>query len=225
MTNVRVVDDPAQFAADRLSAVAAAGGSIVLAGGSTPRRAYELASGADWSGATLWYGDERCVPPDDPRSNHLMVAEALLSRLVVPPAAVHRVRGELDPSAAADDYEALLTGAKRFDLVLLGIGSDAHTASLFPGKPAVDESDRLAVAVPEVGLEPFVPRVTLTIPALARAREVIFLAVGVDKASPVRRSFGREAAEDTPAGLVARAADTAGADVSVVVDRDAAAGL
>ncbi|MFY9468664.1 MAG: 6-phosphogluconolactonase, partial [Solirubrobacterales bacterium] len=197
----------------------------VLAGGSTPRRAYELATDADWSGATLWFGDERCVPPTDERSNFAMAERALLARLATPPGTVHRIAGELGAEAAADSYENLLESAPPFDLVLLGIGPDAHTASLFPGKPAVLERDRLAVAVPEAGLEPLVERVTLTVTALANAREVMFLAAGTDKTGPVRRSFARDRAEQTPAAIVAEAAEAAGAEVTVVLDRDAAAGL
>ena len=195
---VEVLDDPAAGAAERIVAVVAAGGHVALAGGSTPRAAYEHAAGAqvDWSGATLWYGDERCVAPDDPRSNHAMVVEALLDRLAGPGPTVHRIEGERGSEEAARAYEAELRAAlgrePRIDLVLLGVGPDGHCASLFPGKPALEERERAAVGVPESGLEPWVPRVTLTLPVINAAREVMVLATGASKAGPLARAFGPE---------------------------------
>lgn len=207
MTDLTVVEDVATAAAERIAAVAEAGGSIVLAGGSTPRGAYELASGADWSSATVWFGDERCVPPEDERSNFRMAREALLDRLNEPPLAVFRMRGELEPADAAHHYagEIFEHEAEPFDLLLLGLGGDGHTASLFPGRPAVEERNQLVVAVPEAGLEPFVPRISLTIPALVRAREILFLVSGEGKRRAVQESFRAERSM-TPAGIVARKA-------------------
>lgn len=220
MIELTVVDDVAVSAAERIAAVAETGGSVVLAGGSTPRRAYSIASSADWSAARVWFGDERCVAPDDPRSNYRMVRESLLDNLSEPPLAVFRMRGELDPAAAAHHYAAELFehDAEPFDLLLLGLGSDGHTASLFPGRPAVEERNQLVAAVPEAGLEPFVPRISLTIPALVRAREVLFLVSGEGKQEAVQRSFHVERSM-TPAGIVARKAH---GRVSVLLD--AAAG-
>jgi 6-phosphogluconolactonase len=205
---VVVLDDPAGEAAERLVAAAGAGGHVALAGGSTPRAAYERAAdaGADWSGATLWYGDERCVAPDDPRSNHAMVREALLERLAGPAPRVVRMEGERGAEEAAARYEVALREAlgdrPRLDLVLLGLGADGHCASLFPGKPAVDERERLAVGVPEAGLEPWVPRVTLTFPVLNDAREVVVLVSGESKADAVAGAFGPAPDPALPAALV-----------------------
>ena len=220
MTDVRVVDDPAAAAAERLREVAEAGGTIVLAGGSTPKRAYELAADADWSRATLLFGDERCVGPEDEESNYAMIRHALLERLAAPPAAVHRIPGEQGPEAAARAYEEVLRDVGEFDLVLLGIGSDCHTASLFPGKPGIEVDDRMAVPVPVAGLEPYVPRVSLTVPALARGKEVVFLISGEGKREAVASSFGPDAG-DTPAARVAAAAPHA----VVLLDPAAAEGL
>ena len=207
MRQISVVEDPGAAVAERLTAVAEQGGQIVLTGGSTPRRAYELTAerDADWSGATVWFSDERCVGPEDPNSNFGMADRALLSRLSRPPR-VMRIRGELGYEAAADAYDALLReelGAQpRFDLVLLGVGPDGHVASLFPGKPALEETARLAAAVPEAGLEPHVPRVTLTFPVLNAAREVEVLVAGGDKAKAVARGFGEPPDPDAPASRV-----------------------
>jgi 6-phosphogluconolactonase len=220
MTELTVVENVAAAAAERIAAVAEAGGSVVLAGGSTPRRAYELASGADWSAARVWFGDERCVPPEDERSNFRMARESLLDRLSEPPLAVFRMRGELEPAEAARHYAAELFehDAEPFDLLLLGIGGDGHTASLFPGKPAVEERNQLVAAVPEAGLEPFVPRISLTIPALVRAREIVFLVAGEGKQRAVQQSF-RTQHSMTPAGIVARKAH---GRVTVLLDGEAA---
>ena len=196
-----VTEDAAAAAAALLVELAAADGSVVLAGGSTPRRAYEIAaaSHADWGGVDVWFGDDRCVPPDDPRSNQLLVREALLERLVGVPT-VHPIATDLPAAEAAAGYDAALQG-EQIDLVLLGLGPDGHTASLFPDAPTLDVRDRLAVAA-EPGLAPFVERVTLTIPALASGAHVVFLAVGQEKAVAAHRAFGEEPSTRTPASLV-----------------------
>jgi 6-phosphogluconolactonase len=158
---------------------------VALAGGSTPRALYpKLVEGIDWARATVFFGDERAVPPGDPQSNYRMARETLLDPARVPAANVVRWRGE-DPDldAAARDYEAALTrgaSAPWIDLALLGLGPDGHTASLFPGTSALAEADRLAVAldVAEMGTR----RLTLTYPALCGARDVCFLVTGRDKA-------------------------------------------
>ena len=207
----------AAAAAALLVEAADADGSLVLAGGSTPRHAYELAAAAhsDWGGAEIWYGDDRCVPADDPRSNQLLVRESLLERLVVEPL-VHAVPIALPPEEAAAAYDAALRD-QQFDLVLLGLGSDGHTASLFPAAPTLDVSDRLAVAA-EPGLEPFVERVTMTIPALSGGAHVVFLAVGEGKALAVRRAFAEPPSRMTPASLVRSRSGT----TTVIVDAAAA---
>ena len=207
-------------AAALLVDLAEADGSVVLAGGSTPRHAYELAAAAhsDWGGVEIWFGDDRCVPADDPRSNQLLVREALLERLVVEPT-VHSIQTALPAVAAAAAYDAALRD-QPLDLVLLGLGADGHTASLFPASPALDVRDRLAVAA-EPGLAPFVERVTLTIPALESGAHVVFLAVGEEKAAAVRRAFAEEPSRATPASLVRSRSGT----TTVILDTAAASRL
>lgn len=214
-------DAAAREVAERLAAIARAGGHVALSGGSGPRRAYELAAtlAPDWSAAEIWWGDDRCVPPDDERSNYRMAREALLDRLAVAPRAVHRIEGELDPEEAARRYDAELQGI-RLDLNLLGIGPDGHTASLFPNAPALAERERLAVAA-EAGLEPFVPRVTLTVPAASAAVDVLFLVTGADKADAAARAFAGPPSRAVPASLVR----SSGGRTTAVLDQEAAAGL
>ena len=228
MRDIRVVEDPAAEAAERILTAVRAGGHIALAGGSTPKAAYvrTAEAGVDVSGATLWCGDERCVPPDDERSNYRMVKEALLDRLEGQPPGVRRIPGERGPRAAAEDYERDLRERlgeelPRLDLVLLGIGPDAHTASLFPDQPALDVEDRAVVGVEQAGMEPFVPRVTLTLPAINAARSVVFLVAGEDKADAVARAFGGEPGPDAPASLVS----PGDGELVVVLDAGAAGRL
>jgi 6-phosphogluconolactonase len=140
------------------------------------------------------------VPPADGRSNYRTIRESLLDQLSRPPAVVHRVRGELPPEEAAAEYDAALEGVT-LDFALIGIGPDGHTASLFPNAPALDETERRAVAV-EAGLEPFVPRVTMTRPVLAAARTMVYLVTGEAKAEAVERAFAGPPSPDTPASLV-----------------------
>ncbi len=141
----------------------------------------------------MWFTDERCVPPDHPDSNFGMAEAALLSRVSVRPEVV-RMQGELGPDAGAADYEteirARLGDEPRWDLVLLGMGPDGHIASLFPGKPEIEERSRLVVGVPVAGMEPQVPRISLTLPALESARSVVLLVTGAGKADTVARAFG-----------------------------------
>jgi 6-phosphogluconolactonase len=190
-----------EFVAETLAAVAQRGGHIAVSGGSTPRPAYTRAADIepDWSRVALWFADERCVPPDDARSNYRLVRETLLDGVPFPPI-VHRVHGELPPEEAALEYDAIADGL-RLDAALLGIGPDGHTASLFPNAPALDARERSAVSA-QPGLEPWVPRVTLTIPILSSAPLVIFLVCGEDKAEAVERAFGGEPSPETPASLV-----------------------
>ena len=203
---IEVVDDVAGVVADRLVAAATAGGHIALTGGSTPGVAYQRAAAmdADWSRAVLWFGDDRAVPPGDERSNYRLAKETLLDAI---DATVHRIEGERGHEAAAAAYEELLLAevggaVPQLDLVLLGLGGDGHCASLFPGKPEVEIRDRVVVGVPEAGLEPFVPRVTMTLPVLNAGREVLFMVTGEGKADAVARAFGDEPTSDVPASLV-----------------------
>jgi 6-phosphogluconolactonase len=224
---LRVCEDPARECAELLVGIAATGGHLVLAGGSTPRQAYEQAAAgeADWSRATVWFGDERCVDPTDERSNYGMVKESLLDRLSGGPPEVHRILGERGPASAAEAYEHELraAGPPEFDLVLLGLGPDGHTASLFPDQPSLSERERLAVGVEEAGLEPFVPRVTLTLPVLGTGREVVFLVSGQSKAGAVAAAFGPDAKPDpsVPASMLAPFASA----VTVLLDAPAATGV
>ena len=196
-----VSDNPAQVVAELLAAAARAGGHVVLTGGSTPRLAYEMAAGleSDWSRVELWWGDERCVAPDDERSNYGMAKEALLDRVTT--GTVHRMRGELGRDEGAKLYDEELGSLERFDLVLLGLGPDGHVASLFPEQPTLGETDRRVVGA-EAKLEPFVDRITLTLPVLRRARDVVFLVTGESKADAAKRAFVAEPSRQTPGSLV-----------------------
>jgi 6-phosphogluconolactonase len=176
--------------------------AMLLAGGETPRRTYELLAEeplrdrVPWEGLHLFWGDERSVPPDDPRSNARMVHRALLDRVPVPAGQVHPIPCDRDPRQAADEYEELLRRffagvAPRFDLVLLGLGDDGHTASLFPDSPVLEERQRWASAARRTGEE--IGRVTLTPPLINQAELVVFLVAGDDKATVLR-----EVLEDHP---------------------------
>jgi len=206
---IEVLDHPAATVGELIAQAAAEGKHIVLTGGSTPRAAYEHAAelGVDWSRASFWWGDERCVPPDNELSNFGLADKALVSK--VEAGAVHRMKGELGPSAGAEDYEQQLRtvfgdeGVPRLDLILLGLGPDAHCASLFPGDAAVGVTDRLVVGVEVPGMAPLVPRVTFTLPLLNAGVEVVFLVSGEDKAEAVARAFGNlRPGPDAPASLV-----------------------
>jgi 6-phosphogluconolactonase len=204
---IKVLPDPAAVAAEAAErvvraadeAVALAGRfSFVLAGGSTPKALYELlASDAhrdriDWPNVEIYFGDERTVPPDHKDSNYRMAHEALLSKVPIPAANVHRMRGEIDPEEAAKEYGLLLkekfpsTGSGQAgdggpDLVLLGMGDDGHTASLFPGTPALAETKHRAFANPVPRLD--TTRLTMTAPFINGAREVLLTVTGANKAS------------------------------------------
>jgi len=201
---IRVENDEeaAAVVAAELAAAAQEGLQIVLTGGTTPQRAYELAAEREpnWSKAGVWWGDERCVPPEDQHSNYRLARERLLDRLSAQPRRVERIRGELGAEAAAAEYDRALDGA-RLDLVLLGIGPDGHAASLFPGEPTLDERSRRAVPA-KAKLEPFVDRVTMTLPVLRSATEVLFLVTGETKADAVERAFGLPPGPATPASLI-----------------------
>jgi 6-phosphogluconolactonase len=233
--DIQVVDDPAQVCADALTAAAATGEHVVLTGGSTPKNAYGLAASQDpqaWRGAKLWLSDDRCVPPDDDRSNFKMVKESLLEPLEGSGVEVEfcrRILGERGYDEGAIEYERELEhvgggpGAIRFELVLVGVGSDGHICSLFPRQPSLDERARFVVGVPEAGIEPFVPRVTLTFTALSRAKRVMVLATGESKADPIAAAFADDAPHtpDVPASLLPEHVE----DIVVVLDEQAASRL
>ena len=211
-------DGARRAAAELLAEAATRGGHIALSGGSAPGPAYEAAARLqpDWRQAEVWWADERCVPPGDERSNYRLVRERLLDRLDHGAGAEHRIRGELGRERAAAAYDQELHGVV-LDLVLLGIGADGHTASLFPNDAAVSEQRRRAIAVARADVD----RVTLTLPVLNAADVVVFLAVGEDKADAVGRAFGREPDPSTPASL----ARSASGSTILLVDRGAASRL
>ncbi len=216
--DVRILADPAGALAELLADQARRGGSIVLTGGSDVAEPYERAAALepDWSKVVLWWGDERCVPPDDERSNYGLAKRSLLDRLARQPGEIHRIRGELQPADAAGELNKQLEGAE-LDFLLLGLGPDGHCASLFPGSPQLDVEDALATSGP-AGLEPFVDRVTLTLPALRSAQRIVFVATGERKAKAVAGAFGGEVSRDVPASLVRLAP----VRVEVLVDAAAA---
>ena len=225
-TELRVAEDPATEVAELLTDAAVAGGNVVLTGGSSPGRAYELAAqrDADWSAATVWFTDERCVEPSHPDSNFGMAERALLMQLSAGPKVV-RMEGELGPDAGAGAYEAEIRARMgpdpRWDLLLLGMGPDGHVASLFPGKPEVQERSRLAVGVPLAGMEPQLPRISLTLPVIAGARAAVLLITGESKAAAVARAFGPEPDRSLPAAMV----DLRSGTLTVLLDEAAASQL
>jgi 6-phosphogluconolactonase len=218
---LHVSDDPAAPFARLIADRAAEGGSIVLTGGSTPGNAYARAAALepDWGRVTLWWGDERCVPPDDERSNYRVAKETLLDHLEDPPLEIHRIRGELEPPAAADELDKALEGVE-LDLMLLGLGPDGHFASLFPGSPQLLVEDRRATSGP-AGLDPFVDRVTMTLPTIRSAKQIAFLVTGAEKANAVSRAFEGAITADIPASLLRLAP----VPLQVFLDRPAATKL
>lgn len=179
--------------------------SVALSGGSTPKRLYQLLANAPYRDALPWdrvhwfFGDDRFVPWDDPNSNYGMANAAMFAHAPVPAGNIHGIAHKGEPADAAQAYERELKswyGSDKldpakplFDVILLGMGPDGHTASLFPGKPAVDELGRWVTEVPVPGLNPQVPRVTLTFPALASAGSVAFVAAGADKKTMMDRAL------------------------------------
>jgi len=212
--NLRVLDDPesvASAAADLVAkAIDSGTRSLVLAGGSTPRRAYQLLAerSLEWGRVTVLFGDERCVPPDDPESNYWMAKE-LLDR--VHPGGVHRMPAELGAEEGAELYDQVVRWLSPLDLVLLGMGPDGHTASLFPGHPALGATG-CTVAVHHAPKPP-PDRVSLTLPVLRDARRTVFVVTGEDKAE----ALAQAECGAVPAGMIAGA--------EFIVDRAAAAML
>ncbi len=228
------------WVATAVTAVGASGRFVVaLSGGSTPQRLYRLlatdpyASRVDWSRVDVFWGDERCVAPDDPASNYRMARETLLARVPIPAGNVHRIHGEDEPAAAATAYERelreifatadgppRLVPGSRFDLVLLGMGADGHTASLFPGTTALREPARWVRAVSAA--EGSTVRVTLTPAVINAAAEVVFLISGRAKAATLRRvREGPYQPDVLPAQIIAPRAGR----LRWLADADAAADL
>jgi 6-phosphogluconolactonase len=184
--------------------LAGAQGHVALTGGSTPRAAYERVAAVrpDWSGVDIWFTDERCVAPDHEHSNFRMTEQALLSK--IEGATVHRMRGELGPDDGAAAYENELAefGPEVLDLILLGLGPDAHICSLFPGDDALGERERRVVGVETPGMAPLVPRITLTLSVVNSSRQIVFLVTGEDKAEAVGRAFRGPPDPRAPGSLV-----------------------
>jgi len=192
-------DVAAAAASDIANALREGARSLVLAGGTTPQRCYELLSQMDieWGRVTILFGDERCVRPDHPDSNYRMARECLLDR--VWPATVHRMPAEMGPDEGAGLYAHIVASVAPLDVVTLGVGEDGHTASLFPGHPALKAS-ALVVGIRD-SPKPPPQRVTMTLPALQRARRVIILATGAGKADAVAKAKRGE----VPSGMIAGA--------------------
>jgi 6-phosphogluconolactonase len=240
MTTVRVLPDAqalaeasARHVVERAQVAIAATNrfSLVLSGGSTPRDLHvrlsspPLVDQVDWAHVHIFFGDERCVPPADERSNYRMAEETLLSRVPIPPEQIHRIKGELEPAAAAEDYARQLREyagdqPPRLDLILLGMGDNGHTASLFPGLTAVREQQRWVMAeyVAEVGMW----RVTLTPVILNQARQAVFLVAGSGKASMLHQVLEGPYTPDALPAQIVRAPD---GEVIWLVANDAAAQL
>lgn len=229
--------------------------AVALSGGSTPARLYERIAEAHrdaiaWDRIDVFFGDERAVAPEHPESNYRLAADRLLSRVPIPPARIHRMPADdADPDAAARRHEEEIRravptgedGVPVFDLIWLGLGTDGHTASLFPGAPALEEETRLVV--PAEGPMPFGPmpkgplpegaqpprgrravrRMTFTLPLLAAAARIQFLVVGAEKADAVRRVLEPREGEGPP--LPAARVSAARGEVEWLLDRAAAAGI
>jgi 6-phosphogluconolactonase len=192
-------DVAAAAATDIAEALREGAQTLVLAGGTTPKRCYELLSHmeVEWGRVAVLFGDERCAHPDHPDSNYRMARESLLDR--VAPATVYRMPGELGPDEAAGAYSHVVAAVAPLDIVVLGVGEDGHTASLFPGHPAL-EARGLVVGIRDAPKPP-PQRVTLTLPVLQSARRVIILATGAGKADAVARAKRGE----VPSGMIAGA--------------------
>lgn len=217
--------------------------ALALAGGATPRALYRAiaeteaqaaaqgdASAFDWPRVDLYFGDERCVSPAHHDSNFRAAVEALSPGPAILRERLFRMRGEIGTTAAggaeaAAEYAAMLASGLgpggALDLALLGVGTDGHTASLFPRSPALAERDASCVWVPAAGLAPFVPRFTLTFPVFERARALLFLVTGAEKAGVLRDvASGPERPDDLPARRLARLPQA-----EILADRTAAAKL
>jgi 6-phosphogluconolactonase len=199
-TILESADDVAAAAAAEISQALWKGArSLVLAGGTTPKRCYELLSAmeVEWGRVSILFGDERCVRPDHPESNYRMAREALLDKAA--PATVYRMPAELGPDEGADLYAHIVKAVSPLDVVVLGVGEDGHTASLFPGHPML-KAPGLVVGIHD-SPKPPPERVTLTLNALQAARTVIILATGAGKAEAVARAKRGE----VPSGMIAGA--------------------
>ena len=241
MSNLQIYEDTkalAQAAADHFVAVSEEAienrgrFTVALSGGSTPQEAYSrlsdpmLATKVSWRNVHLFWGDERCVPPEHPDSNYRMARKTMIQKVPIPQANVHRIQGEMDPDLAAEAYVAELQSVfgseerPRFDLIFLGLGEDGHTASLFPGSLALRETEHWVLAVFEEAPQAW--RVTLTPPVLNAARQLSFLVAGESKAARLQEVLeGEPQPEPLPAQLI----QPLNGQVTWLVDKAAAAKL
>jgi len=206
--------------------------AVAISGGSTPRRLYMLLGSeayrhrVDWPRVHLFWADERCVPKEDEESNFRTAFDALLSKVALPDKNIHRIKGEEAPDKAAGDYEEEIrrffgeSERPRFDLIMLGMGEDGHTASLFPGSKSLEETVRLAI--PVYLEEPKKNRITLTLPVLNDADQILFLVTGPSKAAVLSEILGDgEKKKGFPAGLIR----LAHGNITWLIDHEAAGKL
>ncbi len=242
MLEIETLQDPAAiavraadiFMADAVAAIRSRGSfSVALSGGSTPLGQYGMLTHEPYLGKIYWpkcflfWGDERCVPPNDTDSNYLRAMVTLISKIPIPIGNIHRIHGELPAEQAAAAYESELRShfgsLPIFDLILLGIGPDGHTASLFPGTSALEEKEKWVVSVPHsTPPPPLVDRVSLTLPVIDAARHVVFLAAGAEKAEIVARIFSKDRSEPL---LPAQRVDPHPGKLTWLLDQSAASRL
>lgn len=220
------------FKDQSINAVASKGRfSVAVSGGSTPLRLYEILGGTlrkdiPWDRTEIFWADERCVPPDHEDSNYKGLHDALLSRIDIPAANIHRIKGEMSSEEGAREYEEELkryfvnSGPPAFDFVVLGLGEDGHTASLFPESAALSEKKRFAVPVYVEKLRS--RRITLTIPVLNNSPSILFLVTGLRKAGILKEILmDSGAGQKHPAGLISPVAG----GVTWLIDREASSSL
>ncbi len=220
MTSIRIVPDPAalaRMAAETIHSLAAERIShtgrftIALSGGSTPKALFKLLAAEyreqiDWERTYIFWGDERCVPPDDADSNYLMARETLLDHVPIPASNIFRFKGELPPPEAAQHYESDLRAffgeqLPQLDLILLGMGDDGHTASLFPHTEALKETQRWVIENYVAAKQTW--RLTLTAPVINNAENILFLVAGSDKAQRLKQVLeGAYSPDDLPSQLI-----------------------
>jgi 6-phosphogluconolactonase len=218
------------ISASRSSIATKKGFAVAISGGSTPRRLYTLLGSetyrdqVEWQDVHFFWADERCVPKEDEASNFKTAFDTLLSRIALPDRNIHRIKGEEAPDKAAKDYEEEIrrffegSGRQGFNLIILGMGEDGHTASLFPGSKSLEEKVRLVVPV-YLG-EPKKDRITLTLPLLNNADLILFLAAGPSKAAVLSEILaGGEKKKEFPAGMI----QPARGNITWLIDREAAA--
>ncbi len=203
--------------------------AVAFSGGSTPARLYALLASDEyrekvtWKGVHVFWADERSVPKEHPESNYRLAYTSLLSKVPLPAGNIHRIRGEEDPRGAAEEYDEAMrqffggTLVPVFDLVILGVGEDGHTASLFPGSASLNE--RVRLAAPVLMDRPKIDRVTLTLPVLNHAAHILFLVSGRKKGDILRELLEGEYRDTYPAGLV----QPVNGSLEWLVDKDAAA--